>query len=335
MTIFIFTVDVESRTHGGPDQDVLGVLPGHPDNYGIGLMMDMLEAQQVRGTFFLNVYEIAKHGEESIAGAARQIHARGHDLQLHSHPLPMFRYYGMSKAPYEQQVAILERGMDLIEGWTGKRVTAHRAGAFSANVDTLRAMDAVGLRADCSLSPGSRVSVPLVHELGATNLARRVGSLWEIPTTYYEQLRIGPWRSRRILDIEASSLAEIRHVTRVAVRQGLPTVSILMHSFSFTRHGRPDDRIIRRFSALLEWLRKQDDIQVKTVEQAYRCLDEGTVPESISGTAPCTGIWFTWSRALQSWRDGWKNFAVSIAGIAFIALIVLGVVYLGRALTDY
>lgn len=331
-TTFLFTVDVESRSWGDPSQDVLGTLPGHPGSFGIELMMDILDSHQVRGTFFLNVYEIAKHGDEAIASAARSIHSRGHDLELHTHPRPMYRPYGMSHAALEEQVAILKRGIALIHEWTGKRVVAHRAGAFLANGDTLRAVEAAGLAADCSLAPGSKEPVPLVSELGASNMVRRVGSVWEIPVTYYEQVRIGPWRPRRILDIEASSLAEIKRVTRIAVRQGLPTVCMLMHSFSFIRGGRPEERIIRRFSALLGWLRKQDGIRIDGVEQTCRRLDAVRMPESIPEGAPCTGIWLTWTRALQSWNNGWKNFVVSAGGIACVAVLILVCVYLGHAL---
>lgn len=294
--------------------------------------MDLLESHQVRGTFFLNVYEIAKHGDEIMARAARSIHSRGHDLELHTHPRPMYRPYGMSQASFEEQLEILAKGIALVAGWTGKRVVAHRAGAFLANGDTLRALAAAGLEVDCSLAPGSHDVVPLVHELGASNLARRVGGVWEIPVTYYEQMRIGPWRSRRILDIEASSLAEVKSVTRRAVEQGWPTICILMHSFSFARKGRSDERIIRRLSALLEWLREQDDIRIATVEQAFRHLEAANVQESIPGTVPCTGIWLTWARALQSWNDGWKNFVVSALGIACLALPLIAIVYVGYRL---
>jgi peptidoglycan/xylan/chitin deacetylase (PgdA/CDA1 family) len=332
MTTFIFTIDVESRTHGDPNQDVLGILPGHRNNCGIELMMDMLEAQQVRATFFLNVYEIAKYGDEVMSRAARQIHARGHDLELHTHPRPMYRYYGISMACFEEQVAILKRGIAIVQGWTGKRVTAHRAGAFSANTDTLRAMERAGLLVDCSLSPGSRVRVPLVEEIGATNLAHRVGTTWEIPMTYFDQLRIGPWRSRRILDIEGNSLSEIKHVTRQAIRNRLPTVCILMHSFSFLRHGRPNRRVIRRFAALLEWLREQHDVQVGTVEETCQRLESGGISESFAVAVPSTGLWLTWTRALQSWNDGWKNFVVSLVGIACFAILILAGAYLGYAL---
>jgi peptidoglycan/xylan/chitin deacetylase (PgdA/CDA1 family) len=331
-TTFLFTVDVESRSRGNPEQDIFGELPGHAGNHGIGLMMDLLERHQFRGTFFLNVYEAAKHGEEALASVARAIHDRGHDLQLHTHPRPMYRPYGMSQAPFEQQVEILEKGIALLKEWTGKRVVAHRAGAFLANGETLRAVAATGLAADSSLAAGSHDAAPLVDELGASNWAQRLEGVWEIPVTYYDQVRIGPWRSRRILDIEASSLAEIKKVTRVAVRQGLPTVCILMHSFSFTREGKPDERIIQRFSALLEWLRTQADVQIGTVEETCRRLESVGAKKSRVAAAPSTGLWLTWTRALQSWNDGWKNFVVSLMGIACFAILILAGAYLGYAL---
>lgn len=331
ITKFLFTVDVETRSQGEPNQDIMGIIPGYTEKYGIERMMDMLEAQQVRGTFFLNVYETAKYGEDTIAYAAQQIHSRGHDVELHTHPRPMFRFYGMSQAPFEQQSAILKRGISLLVGWIGKKVIAHRAGAFSANVDTLRAVESVRLLADCSLSPGSRVSVKLVNEIGATNLVRRVGKIWEIPVTYYSQLRVGPWQSRRILDIEGSSLPEIKRVTRWAIQQGLPTVCILMHSFSLCRHGRPNWCVIRRFSALIAWLREQDGIEINTIEHVCQHLEVESILK-LTSQEPNTGILLMWNRALLSWNDGWRNLLVAIAGLACLAILMLVLVYLGHTL---
>lgn len=330
-TKFIFSIDVETRVSGDPEQDIMGALPGYGEKMGVEKIMDLLEAWEVHGTFFLNVYEVAKYGEEIIASAARLIHARGHDLELHTHPRPMYEFYGMSRAPLGEQIGILEKGMSLIEGWTGKRVIAHRAGAFSANADTLRAVEAAGLLLDSSLSPGSRVLSSLVKELGASNLARYVGKVWEIPVTYYDQLRIGSWCSRRILDIEGCSLSEIKHVTRWAIQQGVPTVCILMHSFSLSRDGRPDRRVIGRLSALLAWLREQNDIEFGTIEQVCQHLDVCDMPQ-VRVRAANTGFWLTWSRALRSWNDGWKNLLVTITGISCFALLALVLVYFGYAI---
>lgn len=327
-TRFLFTIDVETMTRGNVERDILGAIPGWRDRFGIERMMDLLESRQLRGTFFLNVYDVAKHGEDSVAAVAKLVQSRGHDLELHTHPRPMYPFYGISCAPFEEQVAILEKGIALIEAWTGRRPVAHRAGAFLANLDTLRALESVGLQADSSLAPGSHAVLPLVHELGASNLAQCVGSVWEVPVTYFDQFRCGPWRSTRTLDIEGCSLAEIKSVTRWAIRNGYPTVCLLMHSFSFTRRGKPGWRVIRRFDALLAWLGRQNGIEVATVEQACRLARvDTTVRPPVR--APRTGVWMTWGRALASWNDGWKNFLVACTGLACLSALAAVAVFLG------
>lgn len=327
-TRFLVTIDVETMMQGNVERDILGAVPGWHDRFGIERMMDLLQRRHVHATFFLNVYEVAKHGEDAIAAVAKLIQSRGHDLELHTHPRPMYPYYGISRAPYEEQVAILEKGVALIEKWTGRRPMAHRAGAFLANRDTLRALESVGLQADSSLAPGSHAVLPLVHELGASNLAQDVGRIWEVPVTYFDQLRFGPWRSRRTLDIEGCSLAEIKSVTRWAIRSGCPTVCLLMHSFSFTRHGKPGWRVIRRFEALLEWLVRQDGIEVVTVERACQLARvDAIAPPAVR--APRTGVWMTWGRALASWNDGWKNFLVACAGLACVVVLAAVAVFVG------
>lgn len=327
-TTFSVTVDVETRSRGNPDRDIMGVVPGYGEEFGIRRMMDILESHGAHGTFFLNVYEVGKYEEDVIAGIARLIHDRGHDLELHTHPQSMYpSFYGMSDAPFEEQAAILEKGTSLIRAWTGRATVAHRAGAFLANRDTLRALEAIGVSSDCSLSPGCHDSVPLVGALGASNRVQQVGTVREIPVTYYDQLRVGRWHSRRILDIEGSSLAEIKRVTRWAIHNSVPTVCMLMHSFSFSRHDAPDWRVIRRFSALLAWLRKQDGIEIATIERVCQRLAAEQGALQVADGTPCTGPWLTWGRALQAWNDGWKNFVVAAAGI--VALLVLALVLAG------
>jgi peptidoglycan/xylan/chitin deacetylase (PgdA/CDA1 family) len=120
-TTFIVTVDVESMTQGDPNQDILGEIPGHHGNYGIPRIMDLLEEHHARATFFLNVYEMAKHGDDVVSRAARMIHSRGHDLELHTHPRPMFKFYGMSHASLGEQKTILAKGMSLLQECTSKK----------------------------------------------------------------------------------------------------------------------------------------------------------------------------------------------------------------------
>lgn len=306
---------------------MLGNIPGYEGNFGIARIMEIMESHRARATFFLNVYESAKHGETLISRAARMICERGHDLQLHTHPRPMFPFYGMSQATLDEQIVILRKGVSLLERWTSTNVVAHRSGAFAANIDTLRAAAAVGLRADCSLSSGSHVTVPLAEQLGATNAVQRFGDVWEIPMTCFDQVRLGEWYSRRMLDIEACSLAEIKCVTRWAVGQGLPTVCLLMHSFTFSRRCRPNLRAIRRFDSLLKWLSQQPDVEIGTIEQVCRSLDSAPSPAT-AAQIPCTGYWLTWRRALGAWNDGAKNLIVAAAGLGCLALIVVALAWL-------
>jgi len=101
-----------------------------------------------------------------------------------------------------------------------------------------------------------------------------------------------------------------------------------MHSFSLCRYGRPNRRVIRRFNALLAWLRTQPDIEICTVEQFCRYAPAAPLPQP-SGSLPVTGLWLTWGRAMRAWNDGWKNLLVAALGVA---CLVLGVIVLGSIL---
>lgn len=330
-TRFIVSVDVESRLARDPQTDIWGRAAESDEEFGIAKIMDILESHGVRGTFFLNPYEMVKHGEQAVAEAAEQIHCRGHDLELHTHPRAMYTFSRMSSAPLDLQREVLERGIGLLETWTGKRPVAHRAGAFAADLNTLIACAQVGLLTDSSLSTGSRISGPLVDVIGPTNVPTRVEGIWEIPVTYYRQLALAPWCSRRILDIEGSSLSEIKQVTCWAIRNKVPTVCLLMHSFSLCRRGVPSAKVTSRLIALLTWLSGQEGIAMNTIEEVCQIFEVGRAPAGRIG-APTTGIRLTWIRVLTSWDDGWKNRVAAAVSIAGLTALLLAVAYLGVVL---
>lgn len=326
-TRFIFSIDVECRTNGEPNADIWGSFPNENDEFGIVKIMDLLDSYSSKGTFFFDVYNVEKFGESTLRSVAQAIHQRGHDLQLHTHPRAMFGFYGMSHASLQDQVRILRTGMEMLFSWTGKMPKAHRAGAFAANEDTLRASQRVGLLADCSLSGGSHNSSILVKKLGCVNWIQKVGGIWVFPVTYYTQIAFAFWRSRRILDIEGSSLSEIKHVVQWATKHRVPTVCLLMHSFSLCRKGKPNYQVINRFERLLQWLHEQPEVQVNTIADICESLKKIPLGKSMTGAA-YTGLRLTWLRALGSWRDGWKNRLVATAGIIAIAVILFACFWL-------
>jgi len=267
-TFVTITVDVESWDAGDPGIQVWGVTPASLEAHGIGKIMDILESRGVRGTFFLNAYEAAEHGEIQLAEIARAIHARGHDLQLHSHPGGTYGVHRLARADLQQQLEILEEGKHLILEWTGKQVIAHRAGGFHADLTTLDACRLAGLAVDASLSPASP-HTELAQLLPPHNEPLMLRGILELPVTHYTQAKIGSWRSLRIVDLEASTLAELKEIIRQARSHGLPLVNILMHSFSFVRYGEPDIDLERRFEKLLDFLTSEPEIQPITVSRFY------------------------------------------------------------------
>lgn len=317
--LVLFTIDVESTSRGNPERDIWGRLPGVAGEHGITQMMDTLDRHGVRGTFFVNVYEAATHGEDALAEVCRAIHSRGHDLQLHTHPGPMFDgRYAMQGASLDKQREILRRGIDLIRRWTGGRVVAHRAGGFLADRVTLEACKAEAIPLDLSMNIGWPASV-----LARSDLTRNApvvsGDVLCVPVTCFYQVKVGPWQSLRFLDIEADTPQEIRSVIRQLDAEGVRTAVVMLHSFSFTRGGVVNERAERDLDRLLEGLVADPSVRIVTTAELLDLwrADPGRL---VGGDmVPTTGLWLTYQRSWQRLDEGWKNKVVALGPPAALA----------------
>lgn len=115
----LFTVDVETRAATGRDADIWGIVPAESERHGIERMMDLLDCHGAKGTFFVNVYDAPTHAEDVMAAVCRTIHKRGHGVELHTHPAPMFGLSYMQYADLSTQTEILRRGASLLRYWLG------------------------------------------------------------------------------------------------------------------------------------------------------------------------------------------------------------------------
>jgi len=327
-TRVLITVDVESYANGNPEVQVWGRVG--QGEHGITRIMDMLDARSMKGTFFLTPYDAGKFGEITMAEAARAIDGRGHDLQLHTHPAPMYEVWGMSQASLAHQTEILSQGIDMLERWTGKRPLAHRAGGYLANLDTLEACRRLGLRVDASLSPAAP-GTQLPVQIGASNSMKEVNGVLELPVTYYVQAGIGSWRSLRIVDIEASTLKELQTIVRQARDAQLPTVSVMMHSFSFVRDGKVHYDVEKRLGDFLDFLAAEPGIEVTTVSKLHDDWLRGRINiDNGTDVVPYTGWWLTYLRAVEDIDKGRKNIAVAMLPPIGILVIVAGIALLRR-----
>ncbi len=286
MVEVLLTVDVECSLGGSwdnpefrpvpPERAILGKIGSQ--YYGTPLIMDILEEHGLRGTFFIEVLTSRVVPRAQLDDAYRQIVHRGHDAQLHLHPVHDYYWqYQEGKIrrdelpgeptmdligalPRNRQVELLQQGSELFREFVGRTPVAFRAGSFGASASTIRILDELGFSYDSSFNPSYLERTCLMRESKPTNIPWCEGRVWEVPITNFET---GSWGMQGLkpLDIGAVSLMEMRRVLDQAEQTGLGTVVFLMHSFTLFkrtdvqyRQLRPDRLVIRRFRGLCKFL---------------------------------------------------------------------------------
>jgi hypothetical protein len=298
------TIDVEAseeRMVGGrfqPAMDyglrVWGNLSNQPRPLGIEFIMSELEAYGFRGTFFVDPFGSNAFGFENLAQICRALHSRGHDVQLHAHPIQKDAFYlSGNRAPLRDdigsyaltaQVDLLRDGLTRLRdcGIPGGSIVAFRAGNFGASNDTWTALDIANLPISSNFNPCYfPLNCKLRTRFSSSDLfAVPSHRVVELPMTCFLDTPIIPlpipsalkprWRH---LQISAVSSAETITCLRNAQALGVEHLTVLTHSFEFLfidsineRKGRPNAINIARFRELLQFLAtNRDHFAVRTV----------------------------------------------------------------------
>ncbi len=306
-TKVLLTIDVESFANGNPHKNIIGKIDNSEIEYGVPLILKILEANNAKAVFYLNVYESSKFGEEVIKKVANLIVDYNQDLQLHTHPGTMFGNESMASLSLEEQEKIINIGKDLIFKWTGKLVKSHRAGSFLGDSNTLKALNKNNLLIDSSLSPV--FNSPLYREGYSFNEPVLINEVIELPITFYRQFNIFKNKFRRFLDVESCSLAELKTILNKFTDEQYSVINIIMHSFSFTRYGKADLKMINKFENLLKYINDhQKLIFANTSDVIDMAKDIKTKELLVEKDIPYTGFILTYARALSRIKIGWKNF---------------------------
>jgi peptidoglycan/xylan/chitin deacetylase (PgdA/CDA1 family) len=249
--------------------------------YGINLIMDILDRYAFKGVFFVEVESRFYFGDQAIAEIIDHIQNRGHEVQLHTHPnyrtfkekkttRDDFRRYSRD----EQTQIISEARQFMRENGVGN-ILAHRCGGFYSNQDTLAALQANGIRYSSNYNlayPNCDYiqTLPLINDIHALNGG------YEVPVTSYQEPEIRKkWNS---LQLSAASYAEMTSVLDYAERHNTQVLTFLTHSFEFVRARdrqyqsvRPLHFLIRRFENFCRYLADNSDrFQVVT----FTALDQ-------------------------------------------------------------
>jgi len=346
----LITVDTETSSGCGPDGCYPSPLSGRiygefeGGRYGIPLIMDLLEKHEMRGTFFVNPHLDTWYPEAEIAAMVGGIVARGHDVQLHPHP--EFRCFRRCKptelqcrflctqsegrlagTSLENQIGILREGALNLERWSGRYPIAFRGGALAADENTLKALAAVGIPIDSSVSgpQHSLAGVLPVNQLGVH------AGILEIPLLAFEEDLVLKRRSR-FLDQESSTLAEQTSLLEQAASRGVGAVPLLMHSFSFCdpANACPVPENIERFDALLGYLAARPErFSVLTMTEFWSRYqrDPAAFTSAVTDDLPRVSYWLVLRRSVERFNRGWMNVAFLLGNVAAALTLLAGLAW--------
>jgi len=274
----VITIDTETFRVGGKvlpfNAHHYADLPG--GSYGVQRIMDLCDKYGIKATFFVDVYMHHEYGEAKVAELCTRIESAGHDVQLHVHTswIPGAHSGLICDFPLERQVEILSEGRDLIEKWVGKTPRGFRAGAYGANLDTIRALRETGFRLDSSYFPLNR-NCELTKQIhaGCVNRAFYIEGILEVPVTTYWLWNRFSFRKNSKIDVNACSWNELRSAMSQLSRSSIEYVVVFLHSFSFVRWDRNGENLapnlgpLRRFEALLKMIRQDPDTRFTTIRE--------------------------------------------------------------------
>ena len=165
MITILPTIDVEGVHGSSPfEQMVLGEI-GTEETWGVYRLANIFKRWRISATFFVDCFEHVFWGETPIEEVCVNLVELGQDVQLHTHPswrddsrdslelrslkqrkgfLPQTKDF-MAKLSKDEQVQVLQHGVDLLKRWTGKKPIAHRSGGYSINQNTIEALALVGI----------------------------------------------------------------------------------------------------------------------------------------------------------------------------------------------
>ena len=271
MTAPVFlTIDTELmwRHHtDGLTRDEIFARSFEPAGVGVSYTLDLLARHGLKACFFVDPMPALAFGLAHVRDIVRAILDAGQEVQLHLHPNwagaraddagASHMRFEMLDYSLAEQGALIAGATDLLVAAGAPHPVAFRAGSYSANDDTLRALAQHGFIYDSSHN-GSEHPWPSGIDLAPAHIApvARHGMI-EVPVTLIEE-RPGHLRNFQIC---ALSVGEMRAALDHAVASDHAAVTIVSHGFELANRAgsRPNAVHVRRFEALCALLADRRD----------------------------------------------------------------------------
>ncbi len=348
--IVIITVDVETTQYGNhsllslPEQVNAVCMNEVP--CGLQTMVNLLKKYGYSATFFFNPYEYKKHGEQSIMEIAQWLNESGNDVQLHTHPQWAYdeKRNLMHQYTLKEQIEIIREGKELLQKWTGQPVVAHRAGAYGADENTVRALIRNNIYYDSSLfirSANSKIRLLNFKK----NTLSMYGHLYEFPVTVYKRHeypfllsdQVKPYSVISKYDVNFfGSEAEADKAFQEALDLKMDFIILFLHSFSFIKEyddaGNMEAKIdsLRIFEHILKFISER-----KLTVMTFRGINNNIVLDKYLNrhdSIPEISIQISTIQYLRKIAgiNRWNYKIYALAAGLSILLIIIGIAVLKR-----
>ena len=231
----LVSIDTEGPAGTDPIEKMIYGKTVDGKEYGIRYLMDLFSERNIRGLFFVDIPEIADHGEAKIERVLKDIDEKGHDVGVHVHPDHMAdinrRYlWQYSKG---EQYEIIARCTDFYEKVLKKQPLSFRAGRYGADNNTLELLDELGYKYDMSEFYASRyckIDPPVTWN---RIVSCGKNGLKEVPVTTFRSLST-PFYSRNDQIDSGNERSEfMRNIKAIMSTGTVDVISMFFHSFQF------------------------------------------------------------------------------------------------------
>jgi len=259
---------------------------------GIPLICDILEKNNLKAAFFVEPFNKELGYPNETEKVCSYLMERGQDIELHIHPnhynyklflenKPFVFTDQMYECPPLFQLELLNKGMERIEKWTGKKPIAFRAGNLGADEETLKILSKAGIKIDSSYSYPFAGGQCAFSKKEPFNGSKWYGDVLETALSGFESMVLPGIYSSKPLDLMGISFEEARDAVKKICKSGADAVLIL-HSFSLFKvkdkqysKARLNRVVKKRFEKFCAWLDKnREDYPPRTFEEICSLIEK-------------------------------------------------------------
>lgn len=239
-------------------------------DYALPGTLNILADHGLPAIFFVEPLFSARFGLDPLAEMVGLIQEKNQEIQLHLHPEWVDEVGDVllknisEKLPHmtccnqEQQASLIAWGLDRLEQVGVTDINAFRAGGFSANRDTLRAVaenkitfdtsyNVAGYQGVADMAPGELLTQP-----------RFIDGVYEYPVSVIQSQRT---HKNRILQITACSYKELVTSLNAAFDLEWDSLVIVTHNFELLSPDKTkvDQHVLKRFIKFCKFLDNNRD----------------------------------------------------------------------------